>query len=135
MSEQTLGVYITQKRLERDITLRGFAQKVGISPVYLCNIEKGRRPMTSEDTLEKMAAELLLDKKEKELLLDLAAKSKAIPIVAADLPEYINEKDIVRTALRTAKDVDATDEEWQEFIDKLEKRIIKDKTNNTENGG
>jgi hypothetical protein len=32
------------------------------------------------------------------------------------------ERDIVRVALRTAKDVDATDEEWQEFISRLEKR-------------
>ena len=126
MTEQTLGNYITQKRNERDITLRGFAQMVGISPVYLCNIEKSRRPMTAEETLEKMAAILALDKDEKALLFDLAAKSRSIPTVAADLPEYINEKDIVRVALRTAKDVDATDEEWQEFINKLQKRIRKD---------
>lgn len=32
------------------------------------------------------------------------------------------DKDIVRVALRTAKDVDATDEEWQEFIAHLEER-------------
>jgi len=126
MNEHTLGSYITLKRLERDITLRGFAQKVGISPVYLCNIEKGRRPMTDGTILEKMAAELLLDKTETALLLDLAAKSKSIPIVASDLPEYINERDIVRVALRTAKDVEATDEEWQEFIEKLQKRIVRD---------
>ena len=126
MDEQTLGCFITQKRMERDLTLRGFAQKVGISPVYLCNIEKGRRPMTAEDTLERIAAILSLDKDEKAKLLDLAAKSKSIPVVAADLPEYINERDIVRVALRTAKDVDATDEEWQEFIEKLQKRIKKD---------
>jgi len=30
----------------------------------------------------------------------------------------------VRIALRTAKEVDATDEEWLEFIEKLNKRII-----------
>jgi len=120
--KQTLGSFITQKRNERDITLRGFAKQIGISPVYLCNIEKSRRPMTAEDTLEKIAAKLLLDKDEKALLFDLAAKSRSITTVAADLPEYINERDIVRLALRTAKDVDATDEEWQEFIDKLQKR-------------
>ena len=126
MDEQTLGSFITQKRSERDITLRGFAKKVGISPVYLCNIEKGRRPMTSEEILDKIAAILLLSKDEKTLMLDLAAKSKSISAVAADLPEYINERDIVRVALRTAKDVDATDEEWQEFIEKLQKRIKSD---------
>ena len=92
MIEQTFGSFITQKRQERDITLRGFAQKLGISPVYMCNIEKGRRPMTAEGTLEKMATLLLLDKDEKALLFDLAAKSRSISTVAADLPEYIIEK-------------------------------------------
>ena len=56
-----------------------------------------------------------------ELLLDLAAKSRT-QRVSADLPEYIMEGDIVRAALRTAKEVDATDEEWQEFIDRITQR-------------
>ena len=46
--------------------------------------------------------------------------------VAADLPQYIAEKDIVRVALRKAKDADATDAEWQEFIERLEQRIVRD---------
>lgn len=125
IQQTTLGSYITHKRTERDKTLRGMAREIGISPVYMCNIEKGRRPLTSEETLEKIAAILILNKDERAMLFDLAAKSKSI-LVAADLPEYINERDIVRVALRTAKDVEATDEEWQEFIDKLEKRIVKD---------
>ena len=128
----TLGSFITQKRLERDKTLRGLAREIGISPVYMCNIEKGRRPLSNEETLENIANVLVLSKDEKALLLDLAAKSKSI-LVAADLPEYINERDIVRVALRTAKDVDATDEEWQEFIDKLEKRIVRDTPNQDRN--
>ena len=37
------------------------------------------------------------------------------------------ERDIVRAALRTAKEVDATDEEWQEFIDRITKRIPKNR--------
>ena len=51
---------------------------------------------------------------------DLAAESKGR--VAEDLPGYINANELVRVALRTAKDVDATDEEWQEFIEKLRRR-------------
>lgn len=41
-----------------------------------------------------------------ETLYDLAAKSKSTPTVSKDLPEYIMDRDIVRVALRTAKDVD-----------------------------
>jgi hypothetical protein len=54
------------------------------------------------------------------LLLDLAAKSRNT--VSADLPDYIMEKDIVRAALRVAKEVDATDEEWQTFMKMLKER-------------
>ena len=39
------------------------------------------------------------------------------------------ERDIVRAALRTAKEVDATDEEWQEFIDRITKRTPKERGN------
>jgi len=126
MIERTFGSFITQKREERDYTLRGFAGKLGISPVYMCNIEKDRRNDPADEILEKIAALLLLNKEEKAEMLDLLAKAKKKPAVAADLPEYINERDIVRVALRTAKDVDATDEEWQEFIKRLQKRVKRD---------
>ena len=56
------------------------------------------------------------------MLYDLAAKTKNNTVVSQDLPDYIMDRDIVRVALRTAKDVDATDEEWQEFIARLEAR-------------
>ena len=43
-------------------------------------------------------------------------------LLSADLPEYIMENDIVRAALRVAKEVDATDEEWQAFMEMLKNR-------------
>ena len=56
-------------------------------------------------------------------MYDLAASSRntenALP---EDLTGFLNDNRIVLTALRTAKDVDATDEEWQEFI-----KMLKDK--------
>ena len=43
---------------------------------------------------------------------------------SGDLPEYIMERDVVRIALRTAKDADATDQEWIDFTERLKKRMI-----------
>ena len=123
MAYSTFGSFITGKRSARGMTSRELATKLGISPVHICNIEKDRRAAPPEDYLEKIAALLRLTPEEKIQMLDLAAKSKSAPSVALDLPEYINENDIVRVALRTAKDADATDEEWLEFIEKLESRI------------
>lgn len=119
--EQTFGGFVRQHRQARGMTLRGLAAALGISPVYMSNIETDRRAAPTQEHLEKLAKELMLDKAGYEEMLDLAAKSKA-QRVSSDLPEYIMERDIVRAALRTAKEVDATDEEWQEFIDRLAKR-------------
>jgi transcriptional regulator with XRE-family HTH domain len=127
MTDHTFGSYIAQKREEEKHTLRGFARMVGISAVYLSNLEKDRRSDPADEIVERIAELLHMSNDEKTEMLDLLAKAKKKPAVAADLPEYINERDIVRVALRTAKDADATDEEWQEFIERLQKRIIKEK--------
>ena len=76
-------------------------------------------------TLEQIATLLSLSKDEISTMRDLAAMSRSRPTVSNDLPEYIMENSIVRVALRTAKEAEATDKEWQEFIEKLQKRIVR----------
>ena len=124
--EQTFGAFVRQKRMEQGLSLRRLAARLGLSPVYMSNIETDRKPAPSQENLDKLAEELHLSKANRELFLDLAAASQKMK-VPADLPEYIMERDIVRTALRTAKEVDATDAEWQEFIDRITKRTPKNR--------
>lgn len=119
--EQTFGGFVRQRRMALGISLRGLAARLELSPVYMSNIETDRRPAPTQEHLDKLAAELKLDKEDAARLLDLAARSQH-QRVSADLPDYIMERDIVRAALRTAKEVDATDEEWQEFIDRITRR-------------
>ena len=85
------------------------------------DVREKRRPAPTREKLNHLIEILGLCQTDAELLLDLAAKSRT-QRVSADLPEYIMERDIVRAALRTAKEVDATDEEWQEFIDRITRR-------------
>ena len=68
------------------ITLRGLAARLGLSPVYMSNIETDRKPAPTQEYLEKLAQELHLNVDERRYLLDLAAKSKE-QCVSADLPE------------------------------------------------
>ena len=119
--EQTLGSFVREHRMSRGLSLRNLAAKLEISPVYMSNIETDRKPAPTQEKLDKLVEILGLGQYEAEQLLDLAAKSKNRQ-VSADLPEYIMERDIVRVALRTAKEVDATDAEWQEFIDRITRR-------------
>lgn len=120
--EQTFGSFLREKRMARGLTLRGMAAKLDLSPVYMSNIENDRRPAPTRAYLERLEQELHLNKAETEQMLDLAAKSQNNR-VSADLPDYIMDREIVRAALRTAKEADATDQEWQEFIDRINRRM------------
>ena len=53
-------------------------------------------------------------------MFDLAGKKRNS--VAPDLPEYIMERDYVSAALRTARDLDASEQEWLNFVEDLKKR-------------
>ena len=120
----TFGSFVRNKRmvLEPYISLRKMAELLDISPVYMSNIENDRNPAPKDDILENMAELLKLTKQETEQMYEMAAKTKAYTAVPGDLPEYISAHEYARIALRVAKDVDATDTEWQEFIEKLQKR-------------
>ena len=118
----TFGEYLKQKRLDKEITLRGFAKLVDISPVYLCDLEKGRKAAPSMEVMQKMVRKLALNKEESERFYDLAAlEQTAKNPIPKDLNAFLKDNRVIVSALRTAKDLDATDEEWQDFIDKLRK--------------
>lgn len=118
----TFGEYLKQKRLDKEITLRGFAKLIDISPVYLCDLEKGRKAAPSMEVMQKMVSKLALNKEESERFYDLAAlEQTAKNPIPKDLNAFLKDNHVIVSALRTAKDLDATDEEWQDFIDKLRK--------------
>jgi len=124
----TFGAFIRGKRmgLEPYISLRKMAQLLDLSPVHMSNIETGRDAAPKNEVLENLAGFLKLDKRERERMYDLAAESKNYTAIPGDLPEYISSNEYARIALRMAKDVDATDEEWIEFIEKLKTRSGED---------
>ena len=124
--DMTFGTFIRQQRQSKGYSLRQLAAEAGLSPVYMSNIETDRRPAPVQDLMDKLAEVLDLCKSEYELMLDLAEKSHD-QRVSSDLPDYIMDRDIVRAALRTAKEADATDQEWQEFIDRINQRLADSK--------
>jgi transcriptional regulator with XRE-family HTH domain len=115
---KTFGALINKKRLAQKVSLRKIATQIGISPVYLCEMENGKKTNPSNEILQKMITVLCLNDEETSLFYDLHAKVNGI--VSQDLSEYIMESDIIRKILRTAKKKPATDEDWQVFINKIE---------------
>ncbi len=118
--EKTFGEFLTRVRKDRGITLREFARRVDLSPEYVCNIEKCRKPAPVAEVLERIAMVLNLSSDESAKMYDLAANSKNTDnAVPEDLTGFLNDNRVILTALRTARDMDATDEDWQEFMAKL----------------
>lgn len=110
------GNFLVQKRLQRDIFAKWLAEALGISQVYICDIEKGRRRI-SESLLPRLADILLLSEEDRCMIYDLAAKSKNT--ISSDLLEYIMQNDVVRKVLRAAQRNGVSDETWQEFIERI----------------
>ena len=121
MKNETFGQFLSRKRQEKEISLRGLAGKLGISAPFLSDVEKDRKAPFNNKRIEEVSRILNLSDEEKTEMLDLAGQSKKSAI-APDLPEYINEHDYVKAALRTARDCGAGPEEWQKFVDDLMKR-------------
>ena len=114
------GDFIAQKRTEKGITLRKMADMLGCSAPFLSDVEKDRRNPFDMDKLDQVAQILVLSPEENALMLDLAGKKRNS--VAPDLPDYIMQRDYVSAALRTARDLDAGEQEWLRFVEELKQR-------------
>ena len=117
---QNFGEFLQKKREAKQITLRKMAEMLKMSAPYLSDIEKGRRNPPEMDKLDQIALILLLSDEERTVMLDLAGKMRNT--VAPDLPEYIMERDYVSAALRTARDLDASEADWLRFVEELKQR-------------
>ena len=114
------GDFLQKKRTERQITLRKMAEMIGITAPYLTDIEKERRNPPEMEKLETISNILILSDEEKTTMFDLAGKRRNS--VAPDLPDYIMKRDYVSAALRTARDLDAGEEDWHKFVEELKQR-------------
>ena len=116
----SFGSYISEKRRERGLSLRRFAELIGKAPSYVCDIEKGKKNPVEKDFLEKIANVLNLRENEKNKLFDLSANARR-DVAPTDLTEYIKATPLAAIALRSAKNSKITDEQWRKIIDIIQK--------------
>ena len=116
---QNFGAFLKKKRNEREITVRGIAEQVGVAVGYYCDIESGRRSPLELEFLDKIIDVLKLPDEDKQTFYDLAGKARSV--APPDLTGYINSTNKARIALRVAKEK-ATDEDWQKFINDLKRK-------------
>lgn len=122
MKEQykNFGDFLHQKRIAKGVSYRDLAAILNVSAPYISDIEKDRRNAPAMDKLERLAEYFSLSPDEKALMFDLAGEKKSE--VAPDIPGYIKEHDYVASALRTARDLGASEKDWQDFVDELKRR-------------
>lgn len=120
LNEKNFGEFLQAKREQQKITLRQMAEKLELSAPFLSDVEKGRRNSLDIDKLVLIKNILDLSDDEYATMLNLAGKQRKT--VAPDLPDYIMEREYVSAALRTARDLDAGEAEWQRFVEELKKR-------------
>lgn len=123
-TNNSIGIFIRQRRIQKQISLRTFSRKIGVSPEYLSKIENGFRSAPNDEVLERITTELSLSTEEKEKFFDLSADSKSYLSLASDLILYIKANKCTHEALRIAKRCGANEEDWQYFISYLTNKYL-----------
>jgi len=114
--EQTFGDFIRMRREALGKTMRAFAAEVNITAAYLNDIEKGNRP-APEKRLDEFAQALNITGADLHEMYDLAGKDRNGSF--ADLNEYMLNRNVARVALRTARDYQIPDKQWEKFIEDI----------------
>jgi transcriptional regulator with XRE-family HTH domain len=114
MENKHFGEVLRKLREERGVSLRKFAEKVGITPTYLSKIERLEiTKAPSEEVIRKAAIELGADFDE---LMILAGR------VPSELPEIISQRPREMAALlRTARNM--SKEELERFTKSLQHKL------------
>ncbi|NCB71005.1 MAG: XRE family transcriptional regulator [Clostridia bacterium] len=114
------GEFLKRKREEKQISLRELARRLEVSAPFLSDVENNRRAPLTEERLSTLAEVLNLSEAEKAEMYDIVGHQKGL--LAPDLNPYVNDRPYVNAALRTARNLEANEEDWKMFIEELIKR-------------
>ena len=123
------GKFLSSKRIEKKITVRGFASMIGISPSFLCDLESGNRAFPAKskkfpDLMNNIISSLDLTSEDSIMLRRLAEESMLNgDRLSPEISVYLQNVPEAQQALRIAKENGISKEEWNAFI----KLIRKDK--------
>lgn len=114
-----LGQFISDQKHKHSLQSQELAKKLGISMGYLSQLEHGKRVCPDQELLKKMIEVFNLNDEERCIIFDLYEKASGR--LSPDIVEYVQSNEIVKKALRAAKAVNATDNDWEMFIDAIRK--------------
>lgn len=117
-SKETFGKCIRLRREELGYSLRKLAKAIGMSAVYLSDIERGIRSAPTGansgiDYMENLISELKIPQEQVHAFYTMAESTYGR---YADINSYLAKKPAARIALRLADEQNISDEEWEKFI-------------------
>ena len=112
--DKNIGRIIKKKREELGYSIRELAKKIDMSPVYLCNIENGKRNLPSDYKLLLIANVLFLSQEEKITFFDKISESqKRIPI---DVNKYLFDNKEAIVFIRSAEKHNYKNSDWEKLL-------------------
>lgn len=126
LKHNLFGVFLKEKRQQKNISLRELSDKANVAHTYIAKIENGSKPPPSDDVLLRLVKGLNLDDESSEIFFDLAAKCKRINddknfYLPADISEYLLNEDNAKKLIRKASKLGNSNEFWNEILKQLEK--------------
>lgn len=126
LKHNLFGVFLKEKRQQKNISLRELSSKADVSHTYILKIENGSKPPPSDEVLIRLAKGLNLDDESAEIFFDLAAKYKRINddknfYIPADISEYLISEEKANALLRKASKLGYSNEFWNEILKQIEK--------------
>ncbi len=123
------GNFISNKRKEKGISLRMMAKDLNISISYLSDLEQGNKmpPNSSNEKYRDLIINIIdylnMTDADKDKCLnfadnDLAKKGH----ISNDITDYIGQTPLASVALRKAKDLNYSDDDWKKIIDNFDKK-------------
>jgi transcriptional regulator with XRE-family HTH domain len=106
----TLGELIREARVGKELTLRGLARDLGLSPSYINDVEQDRR-VPSEPVLRRLGEILELDI---DRLLGIAGR------VGADAERYLKSTPSAGVLFRKMSDAQLDDEDVRRLIKRVD---------------
>ena len=127
MKEENMrfGAFIRAKRIKdpRELTLKDISSVLGISGSLLSDIEQGRRKPFDSERIETFSEYLHLTESDRARLYDLAARETGeVPSDIEDTMMFSPIGELARHALRLSNEGVVDEDDWREFIRRMEQK-------------
>lgn len=123
------GKYISNKRKEKGISLRTMAKDLDISISYLSDLEQGNKmpPNSSKDKYKDLIMGIMeyleMNDEDKQICLNYADNDLIKKgYVSNDITNYMEQTPLASVALRKAKNLNYSNDDWEKIINDLKNK-------------